>query len=172
MKIQTFFAYLSTIIFILISLIILFDYKNQNIWNYFKNPIIITLTGSVFFTLVNFKISDILGLIKDLNSNKENDRHFFENKKIILNTFWKNILSFSSIVLIMALILTLGNLEDTSKLGNQMETILFSPLYCLIIRFFIVLPLETAINKRIILLNLSSIKNYNSKVKLEQKTRD
>ncbi len=151
MIIRFLFAYITTIILILFSLIVSLGFNNLNLWSYFDPSIILTLIGASIFTLVNFKISDILSLIKALISNKEIDSNFLESKKAIINTFWKNIISFSFIIFIMIIILSFGNL-DTSKLGPRIAITLIAPLYCLIIKLFIVLPIETALDKKIILL--------------------
>ena len=64
MSIRSLFAYIITIILILFSLIVSSG-KSLNIWSYFDPSVFINLIGASIFTLVNFKISDILGIFKN-----------------------------------------------------------------------------------------------------------
>jgi flagellar motor component MotA len=126
--------------------------SNFNLLSFWDLSSLLTIIASFFIILVNFRFSEIYNAIFDALSktNRQGFEERYELNKIIINSIGSYSLFSSILASIVALIITLGNLADTSKLGVSIAIILIVMLYAIIVRLFFVIPLNISLDKKMV----------------------
>ncbi|MFN8674272.1 MAG: hypothetical protein U0457_19590 [Candidatus Sericytochromatia bacterium] len=149
--IRALFGFLSGIFFLWASLIIAEGFS-FNILTYWDLSSAFTILGGLIFIFVNFTYNDLDNLFI-IDKEPEKFLNKVKNKKLIVNTLGKNLLSFTIITSCLAIIIILGNLNDMRKLGPSLAILLITPLYYLIIKMFLVIPTQAYLEKNEVIIS-------------------
>ncbi len=112
---------------------------------------VIGLIAGITLSLINFRFSEIFRAIKDSLSGSPKSYEILNLDRNVLQTAWKYLFSVSVILVFAVMVIILSNLGDTTKLGPSLAIMSIIPLYTLILKFFIFMPLEISLEKKIIL---------------------
>lgn len=151
MRLLSIFSYLLSGLLLYMSFYIA-EGSRFNLLEFWDLSSLLAIVASFFIILVNFKFSEVYNAIAD--SISKNKREGFEERyelnKIIINSIGSYSLFSAILTTIVALIIVLGNLADTSKLGASIAIILIVMLYAMIVKLFFVIPLNTSLDKKIV----------------------
>ncbi|MFN8576512.1 MAG: hypothetical protein U0354_06620 [Candidatus Sericytochromatia bacterium] len=151
MRLLSVFSYLLSGLLLYMSFYIA-EGSRFNLLEFWDLSSVLAIVASFFIILVNFKFSEVYNAIVDAIS--KNKREGFEERyelnKIIINAIGSYSLFSAILTTIVALIIVLGNLADTSKLGVSIAIILIVMLYAMIVKLFFVIPLNTSLDKKMV----------------------
>lgn len=115
------------------------------------SSILFILSGFVI-SIANFKLSEIFGVVKSFFSKKEIHLEDLERNFLIVKTIWGKTITMANLSLLIASVILFSYITDTRKIGPILAILILSYVYALIIRIFILYPLEVSIEKRKILI--------------------
>lgn len=116
---------------------------------YDLSTLLVVFSGFVL-TFTVFKIGDFFKALKITLSNKENTLEDLVFAKQVFSNIWKNIFSAGLFLFAFAGIVIFSN-ASLKAIGPSLAIILLNSLYLTVIKLFFITPLETSIEKRLIL---------------------
>lgn len=124
--------------------------EHFSLWMFWDISSFIAILGAFIAVLINFKFSEVYNAIVDGLSNlpRKNFQERIEVDKLVINSIWKYTLQCSLLVFIISLIIILGNIAETSKLGPSISVCLIIMLYAVMVKFLLVNPLLISIEKK------------------------
>jgi hypothetical protein len=125
-----------------------------NIWYIWDLTSLSFILAGFTLAIINFKFSEITGAVKNALSGSLKSYEIINFDKNVLQVIWRYLLTISVFAIISTMVIMFANLNDTSKLGPSLAIISIIPLYLLTLKFFILMPLEISLEKKIIQLKL------------------
>lgn len=132
-------------------------YEKFNILSFYDISSFITMIGGFIFTLVNFRFKEIAKTIFISFSRKELEVEELELKNKVINSLWKNSIAFAWIISLIAFVIIFTQINDLRRLGPSIAVISISALYAVLLKSFLIIPVETSIKRKMILLGSDNI---------------
>lgn len=152
MKFIKIFFYFSSIFVFFLSLNIAYGNK-FNILSFWDPSSLVSMIAAFVFSIINFKLSEIISAIKSSISIKEENVNNLKKNKIIIRSLWTKTITMANVVSLLFGVILFGYISDTSKIGPSIAIMGIVYIYSLALKIFIFTPLEVSIDKKIILLN-------------------
>jgi hypothetical protein len=108
------------------------------------------IIAGLVLTIINFKFSEIAGAVKRALLVSAVSFEKLTQDKNALQAVWKFLVWVTVVNVIAIMVIILSNLDDTTKIGPSLAVMSILPLYTLTLRFFILMPLEISLEKKII----------------------
>lgn len=134
-------------------------YEKFNILTFYDFASFTTMIGGLIFTLVNFRFKEIAKTIFISFSRKEFEFEDLVLKNKVINSLWKNSITFAWIISLIAFVIIFTQINDSRKLGPSIAVISISALYAVLLKSFLIIPVETSIKRKMILLGSSNANN-------------
>lgn len=121
-----------------------------NILMFWDLSAFVIILAGLMITFVNFRFSEVYNAIADglTKRLREGFEERYELNKIIIKSIGTYTLYTSLLMFFVALIIILGNLDSLDKLGASIAVAIIVFLYALMVRLFIVVPLNTSLDKK------------------------
>ncbi|MFN8674273.1 MAG: hypothetical protein U0457_19595 [Candidatus Sericytochromatia bacterium] len=149
MRFTSFIAYGLGFLFIYASMFIA-EGPHLNLWNFWDLSSAITILAGLSASLINFKFSEIFNAIFDSITSKNNEKvqERLDLDLVVIKTMSSYVMAASLITFFLALILILGNAEDTKRLGVMIAVSILILMYGLFFKYIIFLPMTIALEKK------------------------
>ncbi|MFN4150306.1 MAG: hypothetical protein ACK4IX_05140 [Candidatus Sericytochromatia bacterium] len=144
--------YFSSLFVFFLSLKIAYGDK-INIFYFWDISSLISIIAAFAFSIINFKLSEIISAIKSSISIKEENVSNLKKNKIIIKSLWTKTITMANIVTLIFGVILFSYISDTSKIGPSLAVMAIVYIYALALKIFIFTPLEISIDKKIILKN-------------------
>jgi hypothetical protein len=152
MKFVKILLYFSSIFVFFLSLNIAYGNK-FNLLSFWDISSLVSIIAGFAFSIINFKLSEIIFAIKSSISNKEENINSLKKNKIIIKSLWTKTLTMANVASLLFGVILFSYISDTSKIGPSLAVMGIVYIYSLALKIFIFTPLEVSIDKKIILLN-------------------
>ena len=150
MRITSFFSYVVSGLFVFLSLWVA-EGSHLNILEFWDISSFILILGSFLMVLVNFKFSEVFNAIADALTKKV--RIGFEERynldKLVISSIGTYTMYASILMFILASIIVASNLTEIKQLGPSFAVTSTVILYAMIIKLFLITPLNTSLDKKI-----------------------
>ena len=124
--------------------------SNINIMMFWDISAFVAIIAGLLIILVNFKFSEVFNALADSLSEKVRIgfKERYEVDKVIIKSIGSYTLIASLLIFSIDMILILGNLQSSEKVGSSFALSIIIILYALIIRFLFVLPVSISLDKK------------------------
>lgn len=152
MKFIKILFYFSSLFVFYLSLKIAYG-NDFNILSFWDISSLIAMISAFAFSIINFKLSEIIYAIKSSISSKEENIINLKKNKIIIKSLWAKTITMANVLTLIFGVILFSYISDTSKIGPSLAVMAIVYIYALALKIFIFTPLEVSIEKKIIIQN-------------------